>query len=68
MASKGTRVTQKEVARMYELYQQLGCYKLVAKKMRRSPDTVSRHVAQYEASRATAQAIIKKDINPLFIH
>ena len=66
--AKGTRVTQKEVARMYELYQQLGCYKAVAKKMRRSPDTVSRHIATFEASRATAQAIIKKDINPLFIH
>ena len=66
--AKGTRVTQKEAARMYELYQQLGCYKAVGKKMRRSPDTVSRHIAIYEASRATAQAIIRKDINPLLIH
>lgn len=50
MAAKGTRVTQREKEKMWLMYQQYGCFKIVAKKMRRSPDTVSRHVREYEAA------------------
>lgn len=49
MAAKGTRVTEREKKRMWELYQQFGTFKSVAKKMRRSPDTVSRYVREYES-------------------
>lgn len=48
--AKGTRVTQKEKVKMWELYQELGSFKSVAKRLRRSPDTVSRHVREYEAA------------------
>ena len=44
---------------MWELYQQLGTFTLVAKKMHRSPDTVSRHIQKYE----TALAITKANRN-----
>lgn len=44
------RVTEKEKRRMWELYQKYGSYKKVARIMHRSPDTVSRHVREYEAS------------------
>lgn len=50
MAAKGTRVTEREKKRMWELYQQFGSFKIVAKKMRRSPDTVSRYVREYETA------------------
>ena len=43
------KVTQKEKERMWQLYQEYGSFKKVAKKMRRSPDTVSRHVREYYA-------------------
>lgn len=52
--AKGTRVTEKEKVKMWELYQECGCYKTVAKRMRRSPDTVSRHVREYEAAVSAA--------------
>ena len=48
--AKGTRVTEREKEKMWRMYQQYGCFKTVAKKMRRSPDTVSRHVREYEAA------------------
>lgn len=65
MASKGTKVTQKEVKQMVILYQRLGSYKLVAKKMRRNPQTVAKYIQQYEVSKMTtdilkAQGIITK--------
>mgnify|MGYP002471382038 CR=1 FL=1 len=34
---------------MWRLYQNLRSFKAVAKKMHRSPDTVSRYVHEYEA-------------------
>lgn len=47
---------------MWQLYQDLQCYKAVAKKMRRSPDTVSRHVQAYEAAvRAAGYILNAKD-------
>lgn len=48
MGCKGTLVKPKEVERMYKLYQELGTYKAVAKRMKRSPDTVARHLQAYE--------------------
>lgn len=47
MAAKGTKVTKREVLKMIALYEQLGTYAAVAKRMRRSPDTVSRHIQKY---------------------
>lgn len=46
---KGTKVTPKEINRMVQLYEELGTFKAVGKRMRRSPDTVSRHVREYYA-------------------
>ena len=56
--AKGTRVTQKEKNKMWLLYQDLGSYKAVAKKMRRSPDTVARYVNEIEQTIQVAQAAI----------
>ena len=44
------RVTEQEKRRLWELYQKYGSFKKVARIMHRSPDTVSRHVREYEAS------------------
>lgn len=56
--AKGTRVTTREKRRMWELYQQLGSFKAVAKKMRRSPDTISKYVNEYETALKVAQSIL----------
>lgn len=58
MASKGTKVTKREREKMWKLFQELGSYKEVAKKLHRNPDTVSRHIAIYEAG---LEAPIKAD-------
>ena len=50
MAAKGTRVTQREKEKMWQLYQEMHSFVKVAKKMQRSPDTVSRYVREYEAA------------------
>lgn len=56
------KVTEKEKRKMWELYQKLGSYTKVAKRMRRSPDTVSRHVQTYEAAvRATGYILNAKE-------
>ena len=57
MAAKGTRVTKREKRRMWELYQEYESFSVVAKKMRRSPDTVSRYVREYEAAYGVAQIL-----------
>lgn len=57
MAAKGTRVTQQEKEKMWQLYQEIGSFAKVAKKLRRSPDTVSRYVHEYEAAVSTASII-----------
>lgn len=57
--AKGTRVSQKEKNRMWALYQDLGSYAAVAKRMKRSPDTVAKYVAQIESVVGTAQADIE---------
>lgn len=56
--AKGTRVTQNEKKKMWELYQKLGTYKKVADKMNRSPETVSRHVREYEVALSVANVIL----------
>ena len=48
--AKRTRVTQTEKEKMWKLYQQLGTFTAVAKKMHRDPSTVSRYVREYEAA------------------
>lgn len=45
-----TRVTQQEKEKMWQLYNQLGSYAKVAKKLHRSSDTVSRYVREHEAA------------------
>ena len=57
MAAKGTRVTTREKRRMWELYQQCGSFKVVAKKLKRSPDTVSKYVREYETALQVAQVL-----------
>ena len=57
MAAKGTRVTQREKEKMWQLYQEVGSFVKVAKKMQRSPDTVSRHVREYEAAVSAASIV-----------
>ena len=52
-------VTETEAQKMWELYQKLGTFTDVAKKMHRSPDTVSRHVRRIEAAIGTAGYILK---------
>lgn len=49
MAAKGTRVTQKEKEKMWQLFQDGNSFVKIGKKLRRSPDTVSRYVREYEA-------------------
>jgi len=50
MAAKGTKVTQREKEKMWQLFQEGNSFVKIGKKMRRSPDTVSRHVREYEAA------------------
>lgn len=52
------KVTEKEKQKMWELYQKLGSYTKVAKKLRRSPDTVSRHVQTFEAAICAANYVL----------
>ena len=58
MAAKGTRVTQQEKEKMWQLYNQLGSFAKVAKKLNRSPDTVSRYVHEYEAAVGAASVVL----------
>ena len=59
MAAKGTRVTQQEKEKMWRLYQEIGSFAKVAKKLRRSPDTVYRYVREYEAAVNAASVVLK---------
>ena len=45
---KGTKVSQEEVEKMVELYRQLGTYKAVGKRLRRSPATVAKYLGERE--------------------
>ena len=57
MAAKGTRVTQQEKEKMWQLYQEGNNFVKIGKKLQRSPDTVSRYVHEYEAAVSTASII-----------
>ena len=59
MAAKGTRVTQKEKEKMWQLFQDGNSFVKIGKKLRRSPDTVSRYVREYEASVNAASVVLK---------
>lgn len=50
MSKKQRYVTESEKQKMWQLYQELGTFVAVAKKMKRDPSTVSRHVHAYEAA------------------
>ena len=54
MAAKGTRVTQQEKEKMWQLYQEGCTFVKIAHKMRRAVSTVSRYVHEYEAAVAAA--------------
>lgn len=58
--TKGTRVTQKEKEKMWQLYQQLGSFKEVIKKMHRIPDTISKYIREYEAAVGVTSYILNK--------
>ena len=59
MAAKGTRVTQKEKEKMWQLFQDGHSFVKIGKKLRRSPDTVSRYVREYEAAVNAASVVLK---------
>ena len=54
------RVTQAEKEKMWQLYQKLGTFTEVAKKMHRDPSTVSRYVHEYEAAVGAASYILNR--------
>lgn len=56
--AKRTRVTQQEKEKMWRLYNELGSFSKVAKKLNRSPDTVSRYVHEYEAAIGAASIVM----------
>lgn len=55
MASKGTKVSNREKKRMVELYDALGSYSAVAKKMKRDRTTVAKYIQQHEIATKTAE-------------
>lgn len=59
MATKGTRVTPQEKEKMRQLYHDGFSFKKIAEKLRRSPDTVSRYVHEYEAAVSAASVVLK---------
>ena len=59
MAAKGTRVTQQENEKMWQLYQEGKTFVAIGKKLRRSPDTVSRYVHEHEAAVNAVRVVIE---------
>ena len=51
-------VTEKEKEKMWRLYQTLGSYTKVAKRVKRNPDTVSKYVKEYEAAVRAAGVVL----------
>lgn len=43
---------------MWKLYKEYGSFKQVARKMRRSPDTASRHVREFEAAVGATEKVL----------
>lgn len=64
MAAKGTRVTQQEKEKMWQLHQEGNTFVKIAKKLQRSPDTVSRYVHEYEAAVSAASVVLKAQNTP----
>ena len=62
MAAKGTRVTSQEKDKMWQLYQEGNTFAKIARKLQRSPDTVSRYVREYEAAVSAAGYILNKRV------
>jgi len=58
MAAKGTRVIQREKEKMWQLYQEGNSFVKIARKLHRSPDTVSRYVHEYEAAVSAAGYVL----------
>ena len=58
MAAKRTRVTQQEKEKMWQLYQDGNSFVKIGKKLRRSPDTVSRYVHEHEAAVNAVRVVI----------
>lgn len=58
MAAKRTRVTQQEKEKMWQLYQDGNSFVKIGKKLRRSPDTVSRYVHEYEAAVGAVSVVL----------
>ena len=58
MLAKRTPVTQQEKGKMWQLYNELGSFPKLAKKLNRSPDTVSRYVHEHEAAVNAARVVI----------
>ena len=56
--AKRTHVTQQEKEQMWQLYNQLGSYTKVAKKLHRSSDTVSRYVHEFEAAVGAVKVVL----------
>ena len=63
MATKGTRVTPQEKEKMWRLYHDGFSFKKIAEKLRRSPDTVSRYVHEYEAAVSAAGYVLNSRVN-----
>ncbi len=59
--AKGTRVTQQEKEKMWQLFQEGVSFKKIAAKLRRNPDTVSRYVHEYEAAVSAAGYILNSN-------
>ena len=52
------KVTEQEKEKMWRLYQDLGSYAKVAKKINRNADTVSKYVREYEAAVRAAAIVL----------
>lgn len=61
MATKGTRVTEREKTKMWLLYTEGELnFKQIGKKMRRSPDTVAKYIHQKEYAIGTINNLLRK--------
>ena len=56
--AKGTRVTQQEKEKMWQLYQDGNSFAKIKKKLHRSSDTVSRYVHEHEAAVNAVRVVI----------
>ena len=56
--AKGTRVTQQEKEKMWQLYQDGNSFVKIGKKLHRSPVTVSRYVREFEAAVGAANMVL----------